>query len=43
MKVGQVVSVVDIGSTKVSCCIASGAEGKHFDILGMGFCVCFGV
>ena len=43
MKVGQVVSVVDIGSTKVSCCIASITEGKHFDILGMGYCVCFGV
>ena len=43
MKVGQVVAVVDIGSTKVSCCIANISENGNFDILGMGCCVCFGV
>lgn len=43
MKVGQIVAVVDIGSTKVSCCIASVSEDKSFDILGVGYCVCFGV
>ena len=43
MKVGQIVAVVDIGSTKVSCCIASVGEDRRFDILGMGYCVCFGV
>ena len=43
MKVGQVIAVVDIGSTKVCCCIASVDEHEHFDILGVGYCVCFGV
>jgi len=43
MKVGQVISVVDIGSTKISCCIANVTGDKHFDILGMGYCACFGV
>ena len=43
MKVGQIVAVVDIGSTKVSCCIASVSEDRSFDILGVGYCVCFGV
>jgi len=43
MKVGQVVAVVDIGSTKVCSCIASVAEDGHFDILGVGYCICFGV
>jgi cell division protein FtsA len=43
MKVGQIVAVVDIGSTKVSCCITSVSEDRSFDILGVGYCVCFGV
>ena len=43
MKPGQIIAVVDIGSTKVCCCIASVAEDGHFDILGVGYCVCFGV
>lgn len=43
MKVGQIIAVVDIGSTKVSCCIASVSEDRSFDILGVGYCVCFGV
>ncbi len=43
MKVGQVIAVVDIGSTKVSCCIANVTGDRRFDILGMGYCVCFGV
>ena len=43
MKVGQIVAVVDIGSTKVSCCIASISEGGSFDILGVGYSVCLGV
>lgn len=43
MKVGQVVAVVDIGTTKISCCIASIDEDEHFDILGVGYCICFGV
>lgn len=43
MKVGQIVAVVDIGSTKVSCCIASISDNKDFNILGMGYCVCFGI
>ena len=43
MKLGQVFAVVDIGSTKISCCIASISEEDQFDILGMGYCACFGV
>ncbi|MBO4405762.1 MAG: cell division protein FtsA [Alphaproteobacteria bacterium] len=43
MKPGQIIAVVDIGSTKVCCCIASVAEDGHFDILGVGYCVCFGM
>ncbi len=43
MKAGQVVAVIDIGSTKVCCCIASVSEDGRFDILGAGYCVCFGV
>ncbi len=43
MKVGQIVAVVDIGSAKVSCCIANVVDDEHFDILGIGCCACFGV
>lgn len=43
MNVGRIIAVVDIGSTKVCCCIASVAEDGHFNILGAGYCVCFGV
>ncbi len=43
MKVGQIVAVVDIGSTKISCCIANVTENGRFDILGLGCCACFGV
>lgn len=43
MKPGQIIAVVDIGSTKVCCCIASVAENGRFDILGVGYCVCFGM
>ena len=43
MKAGRIVAVVDIGSTKVCCCIANVSEDNHFDILGVGYCVCFGI
>ena len=43
MKAGQIIAVVDIGSTKVCCCIASVSENGHFNILGVGYCACFGV
>lgn len=39
----QIVAVIDIGSTKVSCCIASVAEDGNFNVLGTGYCACFGV
>lgn len=43
MKTGNVVTVLDIGSTKVCCCIASVASDGTFSILGTGYCVCLGV
>lgn len=43
MKTGSIVTVLDIGSTKVCCCIASVAKDGRFAILGTGYCVCLGV
>lgn len=43
MKSGSIVTVLDIGSTKVCCCIASVSGDGYFSILGAGYCVCVGV
>lgn len=43
MKTGQIITVVDIGSTKVSCCIAKITSDENFSILGVGYCACTGV
>ncbi|MBR1734656.1 MAG: cell division protein FtsA [Alphaproteobacteria bacterium] len=43
MKTGSIVTVLDIGSTKVCCCIANVASDGTFSILGTGYCVCLGV
>ncbi|GHU11277.1 cell division protein FtsA [Alphaproteobacteria bacterium] len=43
MKTSNVVTVLDIGSTKVCCCIASVSASGRVSILGAGYCVCFGV
>ncbi|MDR3155659.1 MAG: cell division protein FtsA [Holosporaceae bacterium] len=39
----NVVTVLDIGSSKVCCCIASVSGDGRFSILGTGCCVCLGV
>lgn len=43
MKSGTVITVLDIGSTKVCCCITSIAADGRFTILGTGYCACLGV
>jgi cell division protein FtsA len=43
MKVGSIVTVLDIGSTKVCCCIANCLDDKRFEIIGVGYCACNGV
>ncbi len=43
MNAKQIVSVIDIGSTKVSCCIANIFENNQFNIISAGSCVCYGV
>lgn len=43
MKSGTIITVLDIGSTKVCCCIASVASDGRFTILGTGYCACRGV
>ena len=43
MKSGNIVTVLDIGSTKVCCCIASVFADGKFSILGIGYCQCVGV
>jgi cell division protein FtsA len=40
---GNIVTVLDIGSSKVCCCIANVSGDGRFSILGTGCCVCFGV
>ncbi|MDR2107366.1 MAG: cell division protein FtsA [Holosporaceae bacterium] len=39
----NIVSVIDIGSTKVCCCIANLLQSGGFEIMGAGYCVCLGV
>lgn len=43
MKTGSTITVLDIGSTKVCCCIASVASDGRFTVLGTGYCICLGV
>jgi len=43
MKSGLIVSVVDIGSTKVACCIAGISKEGKYSIISAGYCACFGV
>ncbi len=43
MKPGKIVSVIDIGSTQVICCIASILDNGQFNVVGAGSCVCYGV
>lgn len=43
MKTGNIVTVLDIGSTKICCCIASVANDGSFSVLGTGYCICLGV
>ncbi|MDR1335078.1 MAG: cell division protein FtsA [Holosporaceae bacterium] len=40
---GNIITVLDIGSSKVCCCIANVSGDGRFSILGTGCCVCFGV
>ncbi|MDR2682208.1 MAG: cell division protein FtsA [Holosporaceae bacterium] len=43
MKTNSVVTVLDIGSSKICCCIAAISASGRVNILGAGYCVCFGV
>lgn len=43
MKTGTIVTVLDIGTSKICCCITSIAADGCFTILGTGYCACFGV
>ncbi|MDR0632042.1 MAG: cell division protein FtsA [Holosporaceae bacterium] len=43
MRASGTVTVLDIGSTKVCCCIANIFNGGHFEIIGVGYCLCRGV
>lgn len=38
----DIISVIDIGSTKICCCIASVLKGE-INILGIGYCACTGI
>ena len=39
----ETIAVIDIGSTKVCCCIANVDGNGKFTVIGVGHCVCFGV
>ena len=39
----KTITVIDIGSTKVCCCIANVSDDGKFNIVGVGHCACFGV
>ncbi|MDR2158271.1 MAG: cell division protein FtsA [Holosporaceae bacterium] len=43
MKSSGVVTVLDIGSAKVCCCIAHVFDDGRFEIMGIGYCICCGV
>lgn len=43
MKNKSIITVIDIGSTKVCCCIAHIAENGQFQLIGIGHCGCTGV
>ena len=43
MKSSNIVTVLDIGSSKVCCCIANISGSGKFSILGVGYCMCVGV
>lgn len=43
MKMKNVVTVIDVGNTKVCCCIANVFNDGSFDIIGVGYCVCLGM
>ena len=43
MKPGNIITVLDIGSTKVCCCIANILTNGKFSVLGVGYCQCVGV
>lgn len=43
MKTKNVVTVIDLGNTKVCCCIANIFNDGNFDIIGVGYCACVGM
>ncbi len=43
MKPRNIVTLLDIGSSKVCCCIVNIHNDGKFDILGIGYCMCVGV
>lgn len=43
IKYSEIISVLDIGNTKVTCCIARVLKSNKIEILGSGFCACNGM
>jgi len=43
MKMKNVVTVIDVGSTKVCCCIAKVFGDGTYNIIGVGYCACVGM
>ncbi|MDR0753085.1 MAG: cell division protein FtsA, partial [Holosporaceae bacterium] len=43
MRPNNVVTVIDIGSTRICCCIANTFGDGQFKIIGVGYCICLGV
>ena len=39
----NVVTVIDMGASKIICCIARIVDEKHFNLLGVGYCACSGM
>ncbi|MDR0753505.1 MAG: cell division protein FtsA [Holosporaceae bacterium] len=43
MRSNNALTVLDIGSTKICCCIAETFSNGRFEIIGVGYCACSGV
>lgn len=43
MATKNVITTLDIGSTKVCCCIAKSLDDGRFVLMGVGYCACLGV
>lgn len=43
MKTRNIVAVIDVGSTKICCCIARVSADDQYEIIGVGYCMCVGM